>query len=309
MDEILNNNIQNDNIDPAGHLATNAFGADTSVDIEIIDVAVKNNYLCDQNNPTIGSIEVEANNTKKSNKTDLEAENDTLLEKNQSQLEEANVEDARILRQQKENDSIDATSSNSLPFNVTRRISTDGSEEEKNASNIPEPSVNNHKNSRLEKVTRRILTDGSEAEENASNIPEPSVNNPKNSRLKRLHELQKDRAFVSVMLRSGNNWNCPMEKDALWELKRREGARSRSAAFRKSPYVYFDQLQFLRYTIVNDISEGSMDKTGIAETSPESGSVPTRSLVSKEKKTSDYDNLVELLRGSIAVREEREKNR
>ncbi|KAG5873503.1 hypothetical protein JTB14_029179 [Gonioctena quinquepunctata] len=33
MDEILNNNIQNDNIVPAGHLATNAFVAGTSVDI------------------------------------------------------------------------------------------------------------------------------------------------------------------------------------------------------------------------------------------------------------------------------------
>ncbi|KAG5891771.1 hypothetical protein JTB14_006959 [Gonioctena quinquepunctata] len=83
MNEILNNNLQNDYIDPAGHLATNAFVADTSV-----DVAVKNDYLCDQNNPTIGSIEGEANNTKKSNETDLEeAENYTLLEKNQSQFE------------------------------------------------------------------------------------------------------------------------------------------------------------------------------------------------------------------------------
>ncbi|KAG5891770.1 hypothetical protein JTB14_006958 [Gonioctena quinquepunctata] len=88
MDEILNNNLQNYYIDPAGHLATNAFVADKSDDVQIIEVAVRNSYLCDQNNPTIGCVEVEANNTEKSNETDLEeAENYTLLEKNQSQFE------------------------------------------------------------------------------------------------------------------------------------------------------------------------------------------------------------------------------
>lgn len=91
------------------------------------------------------------------------------------------------------------------------------------------------------------------------------------------------------------------------EVKRRAGIKSGSAASRKSPYVYFEQLHFLRPTVVINETQNSMEETRTAETNTNSGSTQGERSVSKKKKTSDDDNLVQVLRESIVMREERER--
>lgn len=54
-------------------------------------------------------------------------------------------------------------------------------------------------------------------------------------------------------------------------------------------------------------TQNSMDKTRTAETNANSGSTQGERPVSKKKKTSDDDNLVQVLRESIVMREERER--
>ncbi|GBP26207.1 hypothetical protein EVAR_74970_1 [Eumeta japonica] len=79
------------------------------------------------------------------------------------------------------------------------------------------------------------------------------------------------------------------------EVKRRAGIKSGSAASRKSPYVYFEQLHFLRPTVVINETQNSMDETRTAETNANSGSTQGERPVSKKKKTSDDHNLVQNL--------------
>ncbi|GBP93095.1 hypothetical protein EVAR_97000_1 [Eumeta japonica] len=87
------------------------------------------------------------------------------------------------------------------------------------------------------------------------------------------------------------------------EVKRRAGIKSGSAA----SYVYFEQLHFLRPTVVINETQNSMDETRTAETNANSGSTQGERPVCKKKKTSDDDNLVQVLRESIVMREERER--
>lgn len=54
-------------------------------------------------------------------------------------------------------------------------------------------------------------------------------------------------------------------------------------------------------------TQNSMDETRTAETNVNSGSTQGERPVSKKKKTSDDDNLVQVLRESIVMREERER--
>lgn len=54
-------------------------------------------------------------------------------------------------------------------------------------------------------------------------------------------------------------------------------------------------------------TQNSMDETRTAETNANSGSTQGERPVSKKKKTSDDDNLVQVLRESIVMREERER--
>lgn len=54
-------------------------------------------------------------------------------------------------------------------------------------------------------------------------------------------------------------------------------------------------------------TQNSMDETRTAETNANSGSIQGERPVSKKKKTSDDDNLVQVLRESIVMREERER--
>lgn len=58
--------------------------------------------------------------------------------------------------------------------------------------------------------------------------------------------------------------------------------------------------------VIND-TQNSMDETRTAETNASSGSTQGERPVSKKKKTSDDDNLVQVLRESIVMREERER--
>ncbi|GBP04104.1 hypothetical protein EVAR_96996_1 [Eumeta japonica] len=73
------------------------------------------------------------------------------------------------------------------------------------------------------------------------------------------------------------------------EVKRRAGIKSGSAA----SYVYFEQLHFLRPTVVINETQNSMDETRTAETNANSGSTQGERPVCKKKKTSDDDNLVQ----------------
>lgn len=47
------------------------------------------------------------------------------------------------------------------------------------------------------------------------------------------------------------------------KLKRRGGAKSGLVASRKSPYVSFEQLQFLKKTGVNNTTQASIDETHV----------------------------------------------
>lgn len=58
--------------------------------------------------------------------------------------------------------------------------------------------------------------------------------------------------------------------------------------------------------VINE-TQNSMDETRTAETNASSGSTQGERPVSKKKKTSDDDNLVQVLRESIVMREERER--
>lgn len=71
-------------------------------------------------------------------------------------------------------------------------------------------------------------------------------------------------------------------------------------------YIYFDQLQFLRATVVNNETQNSMGEIRTVETNTDSGTIQGERPVSKKKKTDD-DTLVQVLKESIAIREEREK--
>lgn len=58
--------------------------------------------------------------------------------------------------------------------------------------------------------------------------------------------------------------------------------------------------------VINE-TQNSMEETRTAETNTNSGSTQGERSVSKKKKTSDDDNLVQVLRESIVMREERER--
>ncbi|KAL1488181.1 hypothetical protein ABEB36_015139 [Hypothenemus hampei] len=75
------------------------------------------------------------------------------------------------------------------------------------------------------------------------------------------------------------------------ELKRRAGAKSGSTASRKSPYIYFDQLQFLRKTVENTQTQISLNKSYIAETDDECCNIPTLREERERKQESDSDRL------------------
>ncbi|GBP04822.1 hypothetical protein EVAR_3737_1 [Eumeta japonica] len=77
------------------------------------------------------------------------------------------------------------------------------------------------------------------------------------------------------------------------EVKRRAGAKSRSAASRKSPYIYFEQLHFLLPTVIINETQNSFDETCTAEPNTNSGSTQSERPVSKKKKTSDDKNLIQ----------------
>lgn len=87
-------------------------------------------------------------------------------------------------------------------------------------------------------------------------------------------------------------------------MRRKAGAKSGSAASRKSPYVYFEQLQFLRETVVNNTTQTNMDERTVAESNDEGGSVHLRPPVTKKKKKDNDESLVEVLKQSLAMREE-----
>lgn len=91
------------------------------------------------------------------------------------------------------------------------------------------------------------------------------------------------------------------------ELKRKAGAKSGSAASRKSPYVYFEQLQFLKETVVNSATRAIIDETDTVESNDKGGNVQIRSPVTKKKKKTDDDSLVEVLTQSTTIREDRDK--
>ncbi|XP_050677748.1 uncharacterized protein LOC126974334 [Leptidea sinapis] len=97
------------------------------------------------------------------------------------------------------------------------------------------------------------------------------------------------------------------------ELKRRKGAKSGSAAKRKSAYIYFDQLQFLMPTL--EINETS---ASLSETTPEENDNQTNELTDtpentrkKTKKNTDsedctsrqVDKLTAVLEQSIKARQ------
>ncbi|XP_049765035.1 uncharacterized protein LOC126094603 [Schistocerca cancellata] len=91
------------------------------------------------------------------------------------------------------------------------------------------------------------------------------------------------------------------------ELKRIAGAKSGSAALRKSPNVYFEQLQFLKETVVDNITQGSLDETDIAESNYGSCGIQSPSMPRKKQKSND-DRLIDVLQQSIALKEECERH-
>ncbi|XP_047103517.1 uncharacterized protein LOC124722389 [Schistocerca piceifrons] len=90
------------------------------------------------------------------------------------------------------------------------------------------------------------------------------------------------------------------------ELKRRAGAKSGSAALRKSPYVYFEHLQFLKETVVDNRTQDSLDETDVAESNY--GGCGVHSLLPKKKQKNNDERLIAVLQQSIELREERERN-
>ncbi|KAF5275626.1 hypothetical protein FQA39_LY06738 [Lamprigera yunnana] len=120
----------------------------------------------------------------------------------------------------------------------------------------------------------------------------------------------RDRIFFAALHHEGKSlqqkWKN-IRTSFTREVKRRAGAKNGSVALHKSPYVYFDQLQFLRQTVVNNTTQSSMDETRNGETNDESGNIQIRSLVSKKKNKTEEESVVEILKDNIAVREERER--
>ncbi|KAL4111820.1 hypothetical protein QTP88_015705 [Uroleucon formosanum] len=90
------------------------------------------------------------------------------------------------------------------------------------------------------------------------------------------------------------------------KLKRRSGAKSGAAASRKISYIYFPQLQFLKETVQKNQTQASIDETEVVS-NDEGGNVQIRSLIAKNKKKSDDDSLIEVLKESISLRENRER--
>lgn len=74
---------------------------------------------------------------------------------------------------------------------------------------------------------------------------------------------------------------------------------------RKSPYVYFPQLQFLKETVQNNQTEASIDEMEVVSNDGD-GDVLIGSPVAKKKKKSNDDSLIEVLKESISLREKRE---
>ncbi|XP_047003180.1 uncharacterized protein LOC124621788 [Schistocerca americana] len=92
------------------------------------------------------------------------------------------------------------------------------------------------------------------------------------------------------------------------ELKRRAGAESGSAALHKSPNVYFGQLQFLKETVVDNITQGSLDETDVAENNYGSCGIQSPSLLPRKKQKSNDVRLIDVLQQSIALEEECERH-
>lgn len=59
--------------------------------------------------------------------------------------------------------------------------------------------------------------------------------------------------------------------------------------------------------MVNNPTRASIDETNVVENNDEEGNVQIRSSVIKKKKKTDDDSLIELLKQSISIREERAK--
>ncbi|VVC36904.1 BESS motif,MADF domain [Cinara cedri] len=92
------------------------------------------------------------------------------------------------------------------------------------------------------------------------------------------------------------------------ELKCLAGAKSGFAASRKSSYIFFQQLQFLRKTAVSNRTQASINEAGVLGGN-EDLHLQIRSLVVQKKKKKDNENLVEVPKESIPAREDYERNR
>lgn len=91
------------------------------------------------------------------------------------------------------------------------------------------------------------------------------------------------------------------------ELKLSAGAKSGSAALHKSPYIYFEQLQFLSKTMVNNATQTSTNEIDVKNNN-ENDNVQIRSPVTKKKKKNDNKSLIEVLNQSISTEEDRNRN-
>lgn len=94
----------------------------------------------------------------------------------------------------------------------------------------------------------------------------------------------------------------------LRELRRVKGAKSGAAAKRKSPYVYFQHLMFLKDTVEPNTTESNInDAENIVPPTPESVSQgQPRSKKKKEDNNFEKEDLVLVLKESINSRSQRE---